>query len=342
MGAKHKTAIIILHLTEAVKYKHSFLFKDVCFWCHDALYVYMLLSANCHPKHPYCHSVCNLNRNTSRRSSSFCFRSWMKTRAGIWARTSRCLAVRRQIIFTKTLRRATWCMVISQCLFPCFHTRLYIFVFTPFFHFSCKWTHVREPSWTGDVCRGQSCLVHLWVGFRDGHPWCLFRGQHLCEAEHNTRHCQCVSSHHWCSHHAATHSWLVRTHTHTHNTYEHSVLQFKDHISFSHTHCQTSSTLFETDSLQICQDKLSVSVFRVTCPLLAPQLTSGNISCYNANKKRQKYLYLFCLKCPEMFRGGLPSPVKGKFQNNCCWSCLFGNLDNFMRLLFSSVLQLDI
>lgn len=85
------------------------------------------------------------------------------------------------------------------------------------FYFSCKWTYVWEPRRTGDVCRGQSYLVHLWARYRGGHPWSFFRGEHLQEAEHNTRHSQPVPSHHCCCRHAAKHSWLVKFHTHMHS-----------------------------------------------------------------------------------------------------------------------------
>ena len=102
--------------------------------------------------------------------------------------------------------------------------------------FSCKWTHVREPSRTGHVCRGQSNVVHLWAGHRGGHPRCLFRGEHLQEAEHNAGHHQPVPSHHDYCRHAAKHSWLVllNTHTHTH-THTHSATTQKPHPFPSNT-----------------------------------------------------------------------------------------------------------
>lgn len=81
-------------------------------------------------------------------------------------------------------------------------------------HFSCKWTHVWEPCWPGDVRRGQSLVVHLWAWHRGRHPWCLLRGEHLQEAEHNAWHSQPVPSHHSYCPHAAKHSWLVTIHSH--------------------------------------------------------------------------------------------------------------------------------
>lgn len=192
--------------------------------------------------------VCMFCRRVWIRSSSFCFLSWMKTRAGIWRKISRCLAATRQIQKTRTLRRAIWCMVINvfgkECvvwphsmylilivlidtvahislvpyfsaIFEYFLTSAFFFLNLPF-PFSCKRTHVWEPSRIGDVCRGQRKVVHLWARHRGGHPWCLFRGEHLQEAEHKTWHSQPVPSHHCYCRHAAEHSWLVVLHTYTH------------------------------------------------------------------------------------------------------------------------------
>lgn len=51
--------------------------------------------------------------------------------------------------------------------------------------YSYKWAHVRQPGRPGDVCRGQSNVVHLWAWHRGGHPRGVFRGEYLQEAEHN-------------------------------------------------------------------------------------------------------------------------------------------------------------
>lgn len=119
------------------------------------------------------------------RSSSSCSLSWMKTRAGIWRRILRCLARTGQILKMKTLRRAIWCMVINvfgkECVvlqdvfllilnIPLYHKYNHFraisciswvsysafFCCNLPFWYSCKRTHVWEPSRVGDVCRGQS------------------------------------------------------------------------------------------------------------------------------------------------------------------------------------------
>lgn len=145
----------------------------------------------------------------------------MKTWVGIWRRIGRCLPATNQP--HRTSRRAIRCTVISVCCWiSSFSSDLFALVTMCFSVeippslFSCKWTYVREPSWTGHVCRGQSNVVHLWAGHRGGHPRCLFRGEHLQEAEHNAGHHQPVPSHHDYCRHAAKHSWFVILHSHTH------------------------------------------------------------------------------------------------------------------------------
>lgn len=135
-----------------------------------------------------------------------------------------CLPTSR-IHMMKTSWRATRCTVISafvtdcvlspHCL--CFIRPPILLFFFQFPHcflyysacFSYKWSHVREPRRARDVCRRPSCLVHPWSRHWSRPPWYLFRGKHLQEAEHNTRHTECVPSYHGCCHNGTKHTWLV-------------------------------------------------------------------------------------------------------------------------------------
>lgn len=163
--------------------------------------------------------------------------------------------------------------VVLRSVLPDFMISFCLCVFKPSFHLSGQRTHVRESSWTEHVRRGQSHMVHLWARYRGRHARGLFRGEHLRKAEHDTRHCQRLPSHHCHCFHAAKLRLvtLLDIHTHSQSCTSHTT-------SCSLTHCQGSSTLQILFDKKICSPPTSLdnlNCFPETC--FTRHLTIGNV-----------------------------------------------------------------